>query len=167
MKWISRSAIAFVMLTGTTLPTMAQPTYVPWPAPQTRGFSIGTPEPPPATPGGVMIQDVARNFPAARAGIRPGDIIVRINGNPISSWQDINAYQRASAGRPLTMDISRRGAHLRVRAAPILSSLQGWWQHPGTGQDVPMHVKPRWVLGLVYNAEGLVGVPCDEEPDCE
>jgi hypothetical protein len=47
MKWISRSAIAFVMLTGTTLPTMAQPTYVPWPAPQTRGFSIGTPEPPP------------------------------------------------------------------------------------------------------------------------
>ncbi len=30
-----------------------------------------------------------------------------------------------------------------------------------------MFVTPRWVLGLVYNAEGLAGVPCDEEPDCE
>jgi len=167
MKWISCGTIALLMLTGAALPAAAQPTYMPWPPQQTGGFPLGIPEPPPATPGGVLIQDVARNFPAARAGIRPGDVIVKINGNPISSWQDINAYQKASAGHPLTMDINRRGAHLRVRAAPILSSLKGWWQHPSTGQDVPIHVQPFWTLGLVYNAEGLGAIPCAEEPDCE
>ena len=128
---------------------------------------LGIPEPPPATSGGVVVQDLVRNFPAARAGIRPGDIIVKINGNPISSYDEIDAYQKAGAGRPLTIDINRRGAHLRVRAAPTLTSLKGWWKHPATQQDVPIHVQPYWTLGLVYNAEGIAAIPCAEDPDCD
>ena len=168
MKRILCGIIAFLMLTSTTLPTMAQP-YIPWHphTPQSNGFTLGIPDPPPATPGGVLVQELATGSPAVRAGIRPGDVIFKINGNPISSWQDIKAYQEASRGRPLTLDINRRGAHLRVRAAPTLTSQKGWWEHPATGQDVPINVKPFWSLGLIYDAEGLAAVPCDEEPDCE
>jgi membrane-associated protease RseP (regulator of RpoE activity) len=167
MKWISRSAIAFVMLTGAMLPTMAQP-YIPWHphVPQSNGFPLGIPDPPPATAGGVLVKELATGSPAVRAGIRPGDVIVKINGNPISSWQDIKAYQEASRGRPLTLDINRRGAHLRVRAAPTLTSEKGWWEHPATGQDVPIKVKPFWSLGLMYPVEGFVSVPCEEMGDC-
>ena len=38
---------------------------------------------------GVLITEVIRNSPAAKAGIKTGDILIAIDGNPISDWSSM------------------------------------------------------------------------------
>jgi hypothetical protein len=55
---------------------------------------------------------------ARRAGIRTGDRIVAMNGHPVINSCDIAPLVHAAGNRPMTIDIERDGAHLRVRATP-------------------------------------------------
>ena len=48
------------------------------------------------TDKGVGIQDVAANSPAAKAGIKPGDVIVKIGDNDVASVQDLPGILRQS-----------------------------------------------------------------------
>ncbi len=54
---------------------------------------------------GVQVLDVKRGSPAARAGLRPGDIIVSVNRQPVKSVEDV----RRAAGK------SERGILLNIR----------------------------------------------------
>jgi membrane-associated protease RseP (regulator of RpoE activity) len=66
---------------------------------------------------GALIDDVDSNSPAARAGMRPGDRIVGINGSPINSQNDVDPFL-AQGGRAITIDVKRDGAVVRLRATP-------------------------------------------------
>lgn len=48
------------------------------------------------TEKGVGIQDVAANSPAAKAGIKPGDVIVKIGDNDVANVQDLPGILRQS-----------------------------------------------------------------------
>ena len=37
---------------------------------------------------GIIVRDVETNGPAARAGIRPGDIVISVDGSPVNNWND-------------------------------------------------------------------------------
>ncbi|MGX5830097.1 PDZ domain-containing protein [Mesorhizobium sp. 43Arga] len=69
---------------------------------------------------GAVVYSVAPTFPAARAGIRSGDVIVSINGGPVA---DIRELQEALAGlpvsKPVKIGVLRGGAHI-VLSAPFL-----------------------------------------------
>ena len=67
---------------------------------------------------GARVDDVDANSPAARAGLRPGDRIVGINGSPINNQSDVNPFVAGGGGRPLTLDVRRGGTLVRLRAAP-------------------------------------------------
>jgi membrane-associated protease RseP (regulator of RpoE activity) len=62
--------------------------------------------------------------PAAKAGLRPGDTIVAIDGEPLSntaynSWTTIQEAIRGSAGKPLDLTIERSGDRREVTVTPI------------------------------------------------
>jgi regulator of sigma E protease len=57
-------------------------------------------------------------FPAYRAGIKPGDLILRINGDSIRSWGQLVRTVRRSAGDSLRLTVLRGGATLHVTVVP-------------------------------------------------
>ena len=72
-------------------------------------------------PGGIetIVASVAPGSAAALAGLQVHDRIQAING---ASLGDVNAFVRqiqASAGRALTIDVERAGAHLSLQVTPV------------------------------------------------
>lgn len=66
-------------------------------------------------PQGVMVTEVSAGSSAARAGIRQSDIITAVNGNPVTSVNDINAYKaHMMVGDTMVLDIYRDGEELTI-----------------------------------------------------
>jgi serine protease Do len=64
----------------------------------------------PGTPAaGAVVTDVAPGGRAAEAGLRPGDIIVELNGRPVRSAQDVQREVQQTGGRELVALVSRGG----------------------------------------------------------
>ena len=64
---------------------------------------------------------VAPDFPAAEAGLRPGDRIIAVNGDPIDSWQQLSLKIRVRPGRAVTLTVERAGAQFEAIVTPRLS----------------------------------------------
>src|SRR3954465_15719949 len=56
--------------------------------------------------------------PAAVAGLRYGDRVTAIGGEPIQGWSDLQEAIRAHAGQPLQLEIQRQGRPLSLRIVP-------------------------------------------------
>ncbi|WP_199727294.1 M50 family metallopeptidase [Cryobacterium tepidiphilum] len=59
--------------------------------------------------------------PGAAAGLRPGDRLVSINGNAISSWDESTEIIRTSAGTPLNVVVERDGTRQNLTVTPRLT----------------------------------------------
>jgi regulator of sigma E protease len=59
-----------------------------------------------------------KDSPAERAGLMVGDRIQAIDGQPIERWDQLEAAERASSGRPLSLSILRDGRAVEARVAP-------------------------------------------------
>src|SRR5437870_9109450 len=58
--------------------------------------------------------------PAAAAGVKPGDVISAIDGEPVSGFTVFQEKIRARPGRPLRMSMVRDGQPLEVRITPAV-----------------------------------------------
>lgn len=68
---------------------------------------------------GVVILGIMQNSPAARAGIRPGDVIRRINNQSITSAEQVQRLvENSSIGDTLQMEISRNGRSTTIAIRP-------------------------------------------------
>lgn len=63
-----------------------------------------------------VIDDVADASAAAAAGLRPGDRIRAIDGEPIDSWQALVERIQARPGETVTLTVERDGRERRVQA---------------------------------------------------
>ena len=55
--------------------------------------------------------------PAAKAGLKPGDLVVAVDGKPIADAQDLrNAQGLKPLGTTLALDVDRGSQHLQVSA---------------------------------------------------
>jgi serine protease Do len=62
-------------------------------------------------PGGALVASVEESGPAAKAGIKAGDVILRLNGRAISSSAELPAQVAdVKPGTNATLEISRNGA---------------------------------------------------------
>ena len=59
--------------------------------------------------------------PASAAGIKPGDRVVSINGEPVTTWESGTAIIRESDGTPLTFVVERDGVEVSLTVTPILA----------------------------------------------
>ncbi len=78
---------------------------------------------------GTVVTRVRKDAPAAKAGIRPGDVITAINDKSISSGQDLhNVEGLTPIGTPLSVSLLRDGKPLKLSmtlAANTLVSVRG------------------------------------------
>jgi len=61
--------------------------------------------------------------PANVAGIRPGDRIISLAGQPVSTWEDVRALIRPSGGKAIAVVVQRDGKALQLNATPILTDV--------------------------------------------
>src|SRR5450759_1123478 len=61
--------------------------------------------------------------PANVAGIRPGDRIIALAGQPVSNWDDVRALVRRNGGRQISVVVERAGKTLHLTATPILNNV--------------------------------------------
>lgn len=81
-------------------------------------MTVGKPLTPPVI--GLVQPDSA----AAEAGLLPGDRILRIDGEAVASFQDIQHIVRLRIGEPLALDIEREGRGIAVVARARVTELK-------------------------------------------
>ncbi|HXV37811.1 MAG TPA: RIP metalloprotease RseP [Myxococcota bacterium] len=96
----------------------------------------------------VLIADVGEGTPAAAAGLRYGDLILSVNGEPMHSFETFANAVRSSGGETLQLDMLRDGERLEVAVTPELANADP----TGLGIEVP-----RYRIGIVGN--NLLAVP--------
>ncbi|MBS0025198.1 M50 family metallopeptidase [Microbacterium paraoxydans] len=57
--------------------------------------------------------------PAAEAGVRPGDVLVSIDGQPVSTFDQATSIVQASPGKTLELVVRRDGAEQTLSLTPI------------------------------------------------
>jgi S1-C subfamily serine protease len=69
--------------------------------------------------GGVHVMSVESGGPAARAGVRPGDVIIGLDGHPISGIDDLHrVLTDERIGRELSLELLRDRSKTSVRVRP-------------------------------------------------
>jgi S1-C subfamily serine protease len=77
---------------------------------------------------GVLIVRVVPGSPAMKAGLKPGDIIVKVNDQPITKSDAVQELvQNQNVGTPMKVDLNRRGQPLtlEVRTGNLPEQIQG------------------------------------------
>jgi serine protease Do len=68
--------------------------------------------------GGVLVREVRPGTPAEKAGLKAGDVIVKVGGRPVHSVADLRAELREkSAEKSVTLGILRKGSEMSVPVA--------------------------------------------------
>jgi S1-C subfamily serine protease len=70
-------------------------------------------------PSGLRVAEVVPGSPAARAGLRTGDLLLSAGGQPVQKSQDLQRLMFGEAiGQPLAVTVMRNGALVDVIAEP-------------------------------------------------
>src|SRR5690348_16956291 len=95
------------------------------------GMAIGLPTiidegqqvPKPAVVHGISVGiiDVAAGSPAGQAGVKPGDMIVKINGQSITTVEQVQQMTTADAGQPTIYEFKRGSEVLDKTITPRLN----------------------------------------------
>ena len=111
--------------------------------------------------GGILIRDVVPESPAAKAGIRRDDVLMKVNGKPLTNPEDLIKVVNAGKDKKLALELIRAGKKVSVSVQPEkrpehmkgraeggwgdsadLQALQGFLDHvmPSEGGPLQFHV---------------------------
>jgi regulator of sigma E protease len=65
-----------------------------------------------------VLEDASPGMPAARAGLREGDLIRTVDGREIHWWGEFTEKVRGSQGHPVAMDVERKGQLVHLVVTP-------------------------------------------------
>jgi S1-C subfamily serine protease len=69
---------------------------------------------------GVEIVEIVAGSPAANAGLRPEDLILDVDGEPVASARDLQRLMAGEAiGREIAIRVFREGEITTLRATPV------------------------------------------------
>ncbi len=90
------------------------------------------------------IGKVTEGSPAYSAGIKPGDVVVRIDGNEVKKWDDVLDGVRKSEGKALKMVVRRGQEDITLEVAPKKDGVKNVF-----GEEV----ERRFMIGIVKDDE--------------
>ncbi len=67
----------------------------------------------------ALVGPVERGMPAGRAGLKRGDVVVYVNGKPVSNWYDFFDLIRHSNGQVLNTTVRRNGSQMNLAIHPV------------------------------------------------
>jgi regulator of sigma E protease len=116
-----------------------------------------------------VVGEVAESYPAAQAGLKPGDRVISIDGLPVEGWKQVAEKIHASAGKPLALKVRRGEGSLDLRVTPLEDKASGRGligitpatvqERMGFGESLKRGVEQCWgwsKLTVVYLAEKIV-----------
>ena len=83
-------------------------------------YFAGLPEPVDTT----VIGQVAPASAAEKAGLKPGDQVLRVNGKETISWEQVSEFIRESGGREVEVVVRRGAEELTIRALPAMDKIK-------------------------------------------
>lgn len=86
-------------------------------------YSLGIVPPIEPVIGGVL-----PDSPAAEGGLNSGDMILKINANPIYDWSEIKKFINEKGGETISLTIDRNGESKQLFVKPIFSEISSTWQ---------------------------------------
>jgi serine protease Do len=99
---------------------------------------------------GVLVSDVAESGPAAKAGIRPGDVVLSVDGKKVQTTGELrNAVAASTVGKPVTVEYLRGG---EKRTASVTVA-------PQPADEVKT---PKGESGTTDGSAGLTLAPLDD-----
>lgn len=73
----------------------------------------------PGVKDGIIVTAIEPGGPAADSELRPADVIVAIDGKPVSTAQDLkNAIRNKTIGNPVALDVIRNGKAVKLAVKP-------------------------------------------------
>lgn len=75
-----------------------------------------------------VIGEVLPDSPAAEGGLNSGDMILKINANPIYDWSEIKKFINEKGGEIISLTIDRNGESKQLFVKPIFSEISSTWQ---------------------------------------
>ena len=84
--------------------------------------------------GQIQLGAVEAGMPAEKAGLKKGDLLVTVNGQPIHSQIKFQEITKNSGGKPIEIEFQRDGQSHVVTVQPVFSSV-----------DAPA----RWMIGVI------------------
>lgn len=66
----------------------------------------------------AQVGEIVPDMPAEAAGLQEGDVVKTINGDEVSTWDDLQSYIYKSPGETLVMEIDRDGEEITVTVVP-------------------------------------------------
>ena len=75
-----------------------------------------------------VIGEVLPDSPAAEGGLNSGDMILKINTNPIYDWSEIKKFINEKGGETISLIIDRNGESKQLFVKPIFSEISSTWQ---------------------------------------
>lgn len=77
------------------------------------------------------VGEVKPDYPAYKAGLRPGDKIIRMADRPITTWKELPDIVRKNPGKPISVIFIRGGQQYKTEVTPIPSTVKNLF-----GEDV-------------------------------
>jgi regulator of sigma E protease len=113
----------------------------------------GIPEPVDST----KIGEVTAGSVADQVGIKAGDLVRSINGNPTTSWTHVSESIKDSRGQEVTLVVDRLGQELTITAKPTMQKMKNLF-----GEEVG----ERYMLGIVRSddvryKDATIGASCE------
>lgn len=102
------------------------------------------------------IGEVLKDKPAARAGLKEGDRVTSIDGQPINRWNDLAQLISDSGGKPLDISVVRDGKAFSVKITPELHTAKNLLGETVTSPAIGVMVSKEFVTERVGPFEALV-----------
>lgn len=84
------------------------------------GYAGILPEMPP------VIGKVNKGYPAERAGLKGGDRIVELDGNPVGNWYQVSSYIRSHVDQEIKITVIRGEQRITANVKPIKDEAAGY-----------------------------------------
>jgi regulator of sigma E protease len=84
--------------------------------------------------GQIQLGSVEPGYPAEKAGLKKGDLLMKVNGAPIDSQIKFQEITKNSNGRPIEIEYQRNGEVQHTTVEPVFAKLDG---------------PSRWMIGVM------------------